>query len=152
VPARHLGARSLTICSHATTVTSAPGRRIVLKDDRHFYTAAEIEADLARPVVRALAALIRFRNSHPAFGGRLSVSGDPGELIMTWSNGGHQAELAADLAAGTGRVTWTQDGARQSAPLGGLPELEPRWFRERSWTRSALRTGACGARPGIVRL
>jgi sucrose phosphorylase len=94
--------------------------------NRHFYTAAEIEADLARPVVRAQAALIRFRNAHPAFGGGLAVSGGPGQLVMTWSDGEHQAELAADLAAGTGQVTWTQDGTRHSAPLAALAGLEPR--------------------------
>jgi sucrose phosphorylase len=94
--------------------------------NRHFYTAAEIEADLARPVVRALAALIRFRNAHPAFGGVLAVSGAPGELVMTWSDGPHQAELTASLTAGTGQVTWTQDGTRHSAPLAALPEPGPR--------------------------
>jgi sucrose phosphorylase len=94
--------------------------------NRHFYPAAEIEADLARPVVRAQAALIRFRNAHPAFGGDLAVSGGASDIVMTWSDGEHHAELAADLAAGTGQVTWTQDGTRRSAPLAALPELEPR--------------------------
>ena len=37
--------------------------------NRHHYTIAEIDADLARPVVQALLRLIRFRNGHPAFGG-----------------------------------------------------------------------------------
>ena len=26
------------------------------------------------------------------------------------------------------------------------------WSREQSWTRSGLRTGACGVKPGIVKL
>src|SRR5579859_5579897 len=44
------------------------------------------------------------------------------------------------------------------SPRGGEGFTWPRtrttwsWFRELSWTRSGLRTGACGARPGIVRL
>jgi sucrose phosphorylase len=92
--------------------------------NRPSYSAAEITAELARPVVAALAALIRFRNAHPAFGGRLSVSGDPAAIVMTWADGEHRAELAADLAAGTGQVTWTQDGTRRSAPLARLPATD----------------------------
>ncbi len=37
--------------------------------NRHRYDAAEVEAALARPVVRALLALIRLRSAHPAFEG-----------------------------------------------------------------------------------
>ena len=43
--------------------------------NRHYYTTAEIDADLARPVVHALCRLIRFRNTHPAFDGGLTCSG-----------------------------------------------------------------------------
>jgi sucrose phosphorylase len=91
--------------------------------NRHVYSAAEIQADLARPVVRALGALIRFRNAHAAFGGRLSCSGDQSSMVLTWTDGAQVAELTADLAAGAGQVTWTEDGTRRSAPLSGLPDL-----------------------------
>ena len=37
--------------------------------NRHYYTAAELQRELRRPLVQALLALLRFRNSHPAFGG-----------------------------------------------------------------------------------
>jgi sucrose phosphorylase len=102
------------------------GRTGVGRDiNRHAYPAAEILSELGRPVVRSLLALIRFRNSHPAFGGHLSVAGDPSRIVLTWTDGEEVAELRADLAAGGGHVTWTEDGARRSAPLAGLPGPVP---------------------------
>jgi sucrose phosphorylase len=93
--------------------------------NRHAYAAAEIEAELGRPVVQALLRLIRFRNGHPAFGGAMTFTGDASGLVLTWTDGEEQAELRADLAAGSGQVTWTQGGTRHSAPLAGLPGRVP---------------------------
>jgi sucrose phosphorylase len=89
--------------------------------NRHYYTAAEIEADLTRPVVRALGRLIRFRNSHPAFTGRPAFSGGASRIVMTWTRDDDQAILEADLAAGHARVRWTENGALRQAPLTALP-------------------------------
>jgi sucrose phosphorylase len=84
--------------------------------NRHHYTAAELDAALARPVVRALLALIRFRNSHPAFGGEFIVGADdgPGRLSLLWTAGEELAELTADLASADFAVTFTQHGQRQT--------------------------------------
>jgi sucrose phosphorylase len=102
------------------------GRTGVGRDiNRHVYTAAEILSELGRPVVQSLIALIRFRNAHPAFGGRLSVAGDASSIVMTWADGDQVAELTADFTAGAGQVTWTEGGTRQSAPLAALPALAP---------------------------
>ncbi len=89
--------------------------------NRHYYTPAEIKADLARPVVQALCRLIRFRNTHPAFEGSLTFSGGGSRILMTWACGDHEAVLDADLAAGAARVTWTAAGARHQAALAALP-------------------------------
>jgi sucrose phosphorylase len=89
--------------------------------NRHCYTTAEIDADLARPVVQALGRLIRFRNTHAAFDGDLTCTGDGPRVVMTRACGGHEAVLDADLATGRARVTWTEDGARRQAPLASLP-------------------------------
>jgi sucrose phosphorylase len=89
--------------------------------NRHYYTPAEINADLTRPVVQALGRLIRFRNTHPAFLGTLTFSGGASRIVMTWTRGGDEAVLDADLAAGTAEVTWTEDGIRRHAPLASLP-------------------------------
>ena len=89
--------------------------------NRHHYTPAEIEDALARPVVQALAALIRFRNSHPAFEGSLTCSGNAASIEMSWARDGDEAVLRADLADGSAEVTWTENGTRRSAPLAALP-------------------------------
>ena len=39
--------------------------------NRHRFTLEEAEANLERPVVRALLQLMRFRNTHPAFNGQV---------------------------------------------------------------------------------
>ena len=88
--------------------------------NRHYYTRAEVDADLARPVVAALGRLIRFRNSHPAFGGEFTCGGGGSRLVMTWVSGDERAELAADFAAGTGELTWTEGGG--SRHVGALAD------------------------------
>jgi sucrose phosphorylase len=89
--------------------------------NRHHYTPAEIEDALARPVVQALCRLIRFRNSHPAFEGSLTCSGNAARIEMSWARDGDEAILRADLADGSAEVTWTENGTRRSAPLAALP-------------------------------
>src|SRR5690242_16825558 len=89
--------------------------------NRHCYTRAEIDAGLARPVVRALCRLIRFRNEHPAFGGSVTCSGEGPGIVMSWARDDDEAVLRADLATGTAEVTWTENGNRRHAPLAELP-------------------------------
>ncbi|MBV9204626.1 MAG: sucrose phosphorylase [Actinobacteria bacterium] len=89
--------------------------------NRHYYTSAEIDAAMVRPVVQALCRLIRFRNTHPAFRGSLTFSGGASKIVMTWTHSGDEAVLDADLADGTAEVTWTENGTRRRAPLGSLP-------------------------------
>jgi sucrose phosphorylase len=62
--------------------------------NRHYYTLSEIELALLKPVVQDLLTLIRFRNSHPAFGGDFSSQSDSDQqLIMRWRLGTHQTSL-----------------------------------------------------------
>ncbi|HEY0217541.1 MAG TPA: sucrose phosphorylase [Cellulomonas sp.] len=83
--------------------------------NRHVYTAEEIAAEAARPVVAALIALMRLRSTHPAFDGTCEVSevaqGAAGRLALTWTHGDARTSLTVDAAAGTAALTWTrQDG------------------------------------------
>lgn len=79
--------------------------------NRHHYTAGEITAALARPVVQALLRLIRFRNEHPAFGGEFTVGpGAAHELHLEWRGGGHRAALAVDLVTRTASVSHSMAG------------------------------------------
>ena len=89
--------------------------------NRHHYTLAEIEDALARPVVQALCQLIRLRNTHPAFEGSLTCSGNAATIEMSWARDDDEAVLRANLANGSAEVTWTENGARHSAPLAALP-------------------------------
>jgi sucrose phosphorylase len=84
--------------------------------NRHHYGREELDEALARPVVRATCALLRFRNEHPAFDGDFTSTASPGSLTMTWTSGDEVAQLVADLAAGTGTLTWSSDGQVRSVP------------------------------------
>ncbi|MEP7036568.1 MAG: sucrose phosphorylase [Dermatophilaceae bacterium] len=75
--------------------------------NRHNYVRDEIDRDLARPVVIALVALIRFRNGHPALAGRCLAGGEGSRLTLTWTAGEHSASLDADLGTGRATITWT---------------------------------------------
>jgi sucrose phosphorylase len=66
--------------------------------NRHYYTPAEVEAALAKPVVQKLLEIIRLRNSHFAFGGEPMVeSGSANELRITWKLGEAWVKLDVDL-------------------------------------------------------
>ena len=70
--------------------------------NRRRYTPAEVDAALARPVVRELTRLIRLRNEHPAFRGTLTVADGPADtLTMAWHAGAAHAELHVHLGEGT---------------------------------------------------
>jgi sucrose phosphorylase len=77
--------------------------------NRHSYTPDEIALDLARPVVAALVALIRFRNAHPAFAGDCEVGGDGSRVTLTWTAAAaaQSAALDADFATGRATLGWT---------------------------------------------
>jgi sucrose phosphorylase len=102
---------------HATGV----GRDI----NRHYYTPREIETAMTRPVVKRLAALLRLRNTHPAFGGAWTLDGrgrGEGVLVMRWERDGEVAALMVDLRARSYEVTVTRDGAAQTfTDLADLP-------------------------------
>lgn len=79
----------------ALLARSGVGRDI----NRHHFSRPEIEAAVNRPVVNRLFELIRLRNRHPAFTGKMTaVCERPHELTITWNEGEHWARLAVDLA------------------------------------------------------
>ena len=66
--------------------------------NRHNYTLEEIAQEVKRPVVQKLLDLLRFRNTHPAFGGACILQ-DCGEheLVILRQNGDAWARLRADF-------------------------------------------------------
>ena len=75
--------------------------------NRHSYTRAEIDTDLARPVVAALAGLIRFRNTHAAFAGECTVGGEGERLSLTWTDGEQTASLDVAFSSRRATLMWT---------------------------------------------
>jgi sucrose phosphorylase len=68
--------------------------------NRHYYTPAELEQALEGPTVRALLALLRLRNTHPAFGGTFRVDDvASNRLALVWETGAASARLDVDLVA-----------------------------------------------------
>jgi hypothetical protein len=81
--------------------------------NRRYYTAADVDDALARPVVRSLLALLRLRNTHPAFAGTFrTLATEPDRLAMTWTHGDHVARLDVDLTAMTVSITGSGTGRR----------------------------------------
>lgn len=68
--------------------------------NRHRYTAEEIQAELRRPVVRALLTALRFRTAHPAFGGAFSHHITGKRTTLRWILGQAEAILDADFMTG----------------------------------------------------
>ena len=90
--------------------------------NRHRYRPDQVDAALARPVVADLLALIRFRNSHPAFAGRWHLDSEgAGDVTLSWRDGEHEATLVADLATGDVEVAYTDEGRRRH--VRGLGDL-----------------------------
>jgi len=78
-------------------------------------SVADVRFGLPRPIVRNQLALIRLRNTSPAFRGALTVADteDRG-LELAWRNGGDTATLRADLVDCKFEVTTKQaDGTEQ---------------------------------------
>ncbi len=76
--------------------------------NRHYYTRAEIEASLGRPVVRRLLELIRLRNLHPAFTGYAQLETPNAQrLSIEWKKAEHWAKLVVDLNEMRAVVTYS---------------------------------------------
>lgn len=82
--------------------------------NRHHYSADEIAADCARPVVQRLIDLIRLRNAHAAFQGRFElVASDDATLHVRWTQDAAWAELRVDFASLSHELSYSAaDGSR----------------------------------------
>ncbi len=79
--------------------------------NRKNYAAAELDEAFARPVVRALVDLMRFRNSHPAFAGDLTVCDTPDDCLeLRRAHAGHTAVLRANVRTHAFTIEATEDG------------------------------------------
>lgn len=70
--------------------------------NRHYYTLAEIDQAIQRPVVQSLFELIRFRNQHPAFQGTFRMPETPDSTVaLRWDHGDDWAMLEIDFVSGS---------------------------------------------------
>jgi sucrose phosphorylase len=76
--------------------------------NRHYYRPAEIEAAMDRPLVKKQIELMRMRNAHPAFAGKISVN-VPAERILeiTWTLDKLRIKLFVDLSVPSASITGT---------------------------------------------
>jgi sucrose phosphorylase len=78
--------------------------------NRHYYTAAEIEAALRRPLVQKQIELIRLRNTHPAFAGEFQVfSPTKNQIQLRWGLQEHWVQLDVDLSVPRASITGTKN-------------------------------------------
>lgn len=67
--------------------------------NRHYFTVEEVAEEQKRPVVQKLKALMKLRNSHPAFSldGTMHIVAEEDKFCITRSDGMHTLTLDADL-------------------------------------------------------
>jgi len=86
--------------------------------NRHYYTRAEVEEQLARPVVQGLLDLIRIRNQHRAFGGEFHLEPAADDVIvMEWRNDADWARLEVNLAAPSALITLSTPSGFEKMPV-----------------------------------
>ena len=86
--------------------------------NRHYYTSGELQDALARPVVQAQLALLRLRNTHPAFQGSFEAAASSVDrMSLTWRNGTEFARLEVNLTDMQAVITCSRAGTE---PLGAV--------------------------------
>lgn len=92
--------------------------------NRHYYTAAEVDAALQRPMVSRLCALIRLRNTHAAFQGEFSMPATDAAsgqaLVLRWENGNEFAQLAIDFRSDDCQLQYSAAGKVQAGDIEAL--------------------------------
>ncbi|MBR9883401.1 MAG: sucrose phosphorylase [Oceanospirillales bacterium] len=86
--------------------------------NRHYYSIEEVEAAIKTPVVQRLMALMRFRNTHPAFDGRFELhSSSESSVSMGWRHAEHHCHLFVDLNFKTARINYTEGNGEKESVL-----------------------------------
>lgn len=88
--------------------------------NRHYYSLAEIDETVQRPVVQQLFNLLKFRNSSAAFDGEFSVKAlGAKEMEIVWHNAaaGVSAKLVANTENRTFQITETNNGETREITL-----------------------------------
>lgn len=93
--------------------------------NRHYYAQEELEANLARPVVKALMKVIRFRNAHPAFAGEFRLlPSDDQTICIEWRNLNDWARLQVNLMSTTCAIAHSNESGEGRLQLVPSPRPE----------------------------
>jgi sucrose phosphorylase len=95
--------------------------------NRHYYTANELEQQLIRPVVQSLLALLRLRNTHPAFQGTFDAAAFAADrMTLTWTHGPAFARLEINLTDMHAVIACSREGRGTGDALTWQSSLEAR--------------------------
>lgn len=79
--------------------------------NRHNFCLAEVKEAFEKPVVQRLLRLMRFRSSHPAFNGELTIADTPDDRIeLIWTYMDSRATASIDLRTYETRVSYSYGG------------------------------------------
>jgi len=95
--------------------------------NRHYYTRAELNEQLQRPVVQSLFDLIRFRNTHAAFEGEFHLLPcDDTSIRIEWRRDAEWARLSIDLESMSASIAYSTEGADRKLAIATGPAVEAR--------------------------
>ena len=95
--------------------------------NRHAYTSEELQHELKRPIVQTLLALLRLRNTHPAFHGTFEAAAPAAaRMTMAWRNGAEFARLEVNLTDMSAGITCSRAGAGADGVVAWHSSLEAR--------------------------
>lgn len=95
--------------------------------NRHYYTADELRHELTRPVVQSLLALLRIRNTHPAFQGAFDALESPADrMTLVWTNGEVVARLDVNLTGMCASITCSSPGGQSEGTVAWHTAAEER--------------------------
>ncbi|MCG8531193.1 MAG: hypothetical protein MI749_11065, partial [Desulfovibrionales bacterium] len=76
--------------------------------NRHNYTLEEVAKEVKKEVVKRLLRLMEFRNTHPAFNGRLTIIPQKGTILqMEWCHDSHRACAQIDVKTHQCQIQYT---------------------------------------------
>ena len=78
--------------------------------NRHYYSLEEVAAEMKRPVVAELNALMKWRNTNEAFDGDIEVFNDKEKLEIIRDNGMQRVKIIADLKTFDFSILEEKDG------------------------------------------
>jgi len=78
--------------------------------NRKFYSLAEVDAAIEKPVVQRLLRLMRFRTNYPAFEGRFELNySNDSSVAMAWRHGDYYCHLFVDLNFNTSTISYLDE-------------------------------------------